>query len=160
MPFNKTTARAFAASIAFVIAGATLAGAAVFHLPVLGFSSASASAARAPVRKVLAAHKVTPRRVVRIRYVDDVVHRPAPVSSYPARPVAVSYQPPPAPPVVPVLAAAAPPTSPTTAAAAPQRPASTTYHENSQPDREVGDHGPPGVQGSTSTTATSHGVDE
>ena len=46
VPFTKTTIRAFAASIAFVAAGATLAGAAVFHLPVLGFGSASASRRR------------------------------------------------------------------------------------------------------------------
>ena len=97
MPFTKTTARAFAASIAFVVAGATLAGAAVFHLPVLGFSSASASAAPAPVRKVLATHKVAPRKIVRIRYVDDVVHRPAPVSAYAAAPVAVTLSAPAAP---------------------------------------------------------------
>jgi hypothetical protein len=155
VPFTKTTAQAFAAAIAFVVAGAALAGAAVFHLPVLGFSSPSASAAPAPVRKVLAAHKVAPRRTVRTRYVDDVVHRPAPVSAYPAAPVAVTYQ----MPVAPVVAAPLAATLQSATAAAPQRPARATYHEDSQPDREAGDHAPPGVLGSTSATATANGAD-
>ena len=153
---TKTTAQAFAASIAFIVAGAVVAGAAVFHLPVLGFSAPSASAAPAPVRKVLATHKVTPRRIVRIRYVDDVVHRPAPVSAYPAAPVAVTYQ---SPPVAPVVAAPVAATSRTATAAAPRYPARATYREDSQPDREAGDHAPPGRYGSTSATATVDGAD-
>jgi hypothetical protein len=150
VPFTKTTARAFAASIAFVVAGATLAGAAVFHVPVLGFSSAAASSTPTPVRKVLAIHKVAPRKIVRVRYVDEVVHRPAPVSTYSAAPVAVSYQAPAAPPVAPVVAAPVTPTP---------RTARATYHEDSQPEREAGDHAPPGVHGSTSATATVNGAD-
>src|SRR4051794_10594294 len=41
---NRTTTRALAASVAMVAAGGTVAGAAVFHIPVLGFGAVNAGA--------------------------------------------------------------------------------------------------------------------
>jgi hypothetical protein len=85
MTLTKTTTRALAASIAIVSAGATLAGAAVFHLPVLGFRSAAASESSTHrYEQPIARHAVRPIAVVRVRYVEDIVHRPAPASSYSA----------------------------------------------------------------------------
>ncbi len=85
MPLTKTTIRALAASTAFVAAGVTLAGAAIFHVPVLGFSRASAAtrSAAPPVDAAVAVRRrtVAPVKIVRTRYVDDIVHRPAPVGA-------------------------------------------------------------------------------
>ena len=78
MPLNRTTTRALAASVALVAAGGTVAGAAVFHLPILGFGAANAGASSAVVRTVAdvrPAAKIAPIRVVRTRYVDQIVHQ-------------------------------------------------------------------------------------
>ncbi len=93
MSFTKTTTRALAASIAIVAAGATVAAAAVFQLPILGFGSpAVASASATPVKPTttVAPRKVVPRIIVKTRYVDDIVHRRAVAS---ARVPAPSYTP-------------------------------------------------------------------
>lgn len=81
MLLDKTTTRAFAASIALVLAGAVVAGAAVFHLPILGFGSAGAESTVPHPSPSTTAHGVQPRVIVRTKYVDDVVHRPAPATS-------------------------------------------------------------------------------
>ncbi len=163
VPLNKTTTRALAASIAFVAAGTTVAGVAVFHLPVLGFGrAAAASAATAPVRSGhTVIRKVAPIKVVRTRYVDDIVHRPAPTSAYPMmRAVAATSAPRPAAPVAPVVAVALSVPSPATAVAASQSSPRATYHEDSAPDRERSNHNPPAVHGSTSLTANPAGADQ
>jgi hypothetical protein len=76
--FTKTTARALAAAIAFVIAGGTVAGAAVFHLPILGFGPAPVARTTVAPLTTPTTRKVQPRVVERTRFVDEVVHRPAP----------------------------------------------------------------------------------
>jgi hypothetical protein len=82
VPFTKTTTRALAASVALVAAGATVAAAAVFELPILGFGRATvASASAVPARAVAVHRRVKPKVIVKVRYVDDVVHRPAPVGT-------------------------------------------------------------------------------
>jgi hypothetical protein len=114
VPLSKTTTRAIAASIALVAAGATVAGAAVFHLPMFGFGpTATAGADAAPARPPVApAHKVRPRVIVRTRYVDDIVHRPAPRASR-----APSGAPPSAPPAAAPAPNATQPVSGSTAPA-------------------------------------------
>jgi len=81
---TKTTTRAFAASLAMVAAGGTIAGAAVFHLPILGINGAAASANSTPHTAepaAAAAHNKAHRRVVvKTRFADVVVHVPAPSS--------------------------------------------------------------------------------
>ena len=79
MPLDRKTARALAASLALVAAGGTVAGAAVFHLPVLGFGPANADATARPVAGVSLpkAKKTAPVRVVKTRFVDQIVHKPA-----------------------------------------------------------------------------------
>jgi hypothetical protein len=79
---TKTTTRAIAFSIALVAAGATVAGAAVFQLPILGFGRAAAGATAAPARRPVAPHKIRPNVIVKTRIVDDIVHRPAPTRAY------------------------------------------------------------------------------
>ncbi|HTL87658.1 MAG TPA: hypothetical protein VL856_20915 [Acidimicrobiia bacterium] len=148
MPLTQTTTRALAASIAVVAAGATIAGAAVFHLPVFGFGSTSAAnAATAPVRSApTTTNAVAPIKVVRTRYVDDIVHRPAPVNTRLTVQTAAPTYPP--PPVAPGAFTA---TSPTIAVATSQSPTRATYHEGSEPDREGSDYAvPPGNQGPAS----------
>jgi hypothetical protein len=82
VPFTKTTTRALAASIALVAAGATVAAAAVFQLPILGFGHATvASASAVPARVVVVRRRVEPKVIVKVRYVDDIVHRRAPVET-------------------------------------------------------------------------------
>jgi hypothetical protein len=83
--FTKTTTRAFAASLAMVAAGGTIAGAAVFHLPILGLGRADVASAdatsTAPKRVVHAVPKKAHRKVVvKTRYADVIVHVPAPSS--------------------------------------------------------------------------------
>ena len=80
MQLTKTTTRAFAASLALVAAGGTIAGAAVFHLPILGLGRADAASAKvAPAPKPAAvAHKARRKVVVKTRYADVIVHVPAP----------------------------------------------------------------------------------
>src|SRR5689334_3733714 len=80
---SRATITALAASVVLVAVTGTLAAAAVFQLPILGFGTARAAT---PVERVeLAAtppaRRVMPRRVVKVRVVTDVVHRPAPVDT-------------------------------------------------------------------------------
>jgi hypothetical protein len=78
MALKRSTARAVAASFAIVIAGGTFAGAAVFHLPILGFGRGlpvGAVAQRFEPAAIVRAPKC--RVVVRTRDVDVVVHRPS-----------------------------------------------------------------------------------
>jgi hypothetical protein len=79
VPLKKTTTRALAASVAFVAAGGTVAGAAVFHLPVLGFGPTNAGATASAVASTTMkkTKTVTPIRVVKTRIVDEIVHRRA-----------------------------------------------------------------------------------
>ncbi len=89
MPFTQTTVRALAASAVLVAAGGTVAGAAVLHAPILGFGRAEAASANAAPASATPGvpgveRKVRPRVVVKTRYADEIVHRPA-ASSY-ARP--------------------------------------------------------------------------
>jgi hypothetical protein len=64
-----------------VAAGGTVASAAVFHLPVLGFGVSNAAASSSPAARVATVHpqapRAVPRRVVKTRFVDDIVHRRA-----------------------------------------------------------------------------------
>ena len=81
MQLTKTTTRAFAASLALVAAGGTIAGAAVFHLPILGLGRADAASAKvAPTAPKAApvAHKAHRKVIVKTRYADVIVHVPAP----------------------------------------------------------------------------------
>ena len=80
MQLTKTTTRAFAASLALVAAGGTIAGAAVFHLPILGFGRADAASANgraaAAKRPLRSLDKAQPKVIVKTRYVDVIVHVP------------------------------------------------------------------------------------
>ena len=164
MPFSKTTTRAFAASVALVAAGATVAGAAVFHLPILGFgSTAVASATVTPTTahhaRVAPRHKVKvkPRVIVKIRYVDDIVHRPAPAPA-PA-PAPVYTQPPAAAPSVALVSAPIPAAaSPATIAPPPVARTSTTTAAPHTDDGHVepADHedGAPPTAGSATALQT------
>jgi hypothetical protein len=65
-----------------VAAGATVAGAAAFQLPILGFGRAAAGAVPAPADRAAPSRhaaavraKVRPKVVVKIRYADEIVHR-------------------------------------------------------------------------------------
>jgi hypothetical protein len=81
VPLTKTTTRAFAASLAMVAAGGTIAGAAVFHLPILGINGAAASTNVAPhtAQAAAAAPKTAHRKVVvKTRVANVIVHVPAP----------------------------------------------------------------------------------
>ena len=96
VPLTKTTIRALAASIALVAAGATVAGAAVFQLPILGFAQARpCRAAVSPGGTHVVTRPAAPVKIVRTRYVDDIVHRPAPATAYPAVRVVAATAPPP-----------------------------------------------------------------
>ncbi len=86
MPFTQTTIRALAASAVLVAAGGTVAGAAVLHAPILGFGRAEAASANAAPSSATPGvpgveRKVRPVVVVKTRYEDEIVHRPA-ASSY------------------------------------------------------------------------------
>jgi hypothetical protein len=173
MPLTKTTTRAFAASIAFVAAGATVAGAAVFHLPVLGFGPASAATRPLPGRRAVAVEprKTEPVKIVRTRYVDDVVHRPAPTSAYetqraggayraPRVLVASSYQAPYAQAVAPVVTAARTAAPEAAAATSTQPRGAPTDDAGSEPDDAVTDHTAPQAPGNTPTTAPAETADQ
>ena len=82
MHLNRTTTRALAASVALVAAGGTVAGAAVFHIPVLGFGAVNAGATGqvAQVANVASEKPIAPRRVVKTRFVDQIVHHQAAAS--------------------------------------------------------------------------------
>ncbi len=105
MQLTKTTTRAFAASLAMVAAGGTIAGAAVFHLPILGINGAAASANTASHKAdpaVAAAHNKAHRKVVvKTRFADVVVHVPAPSSGTVAAAADVTAPPAPAPTMEP-----------------------------------------------------------
>ena len=83
MSLNRTTVRALAASVAMFTAGGTVAAAAVFHLPVLGFGAAGVRAPTAQVERVAAVHAqpVAPIRVVKTRVVNEIVHHHAAAAS-------------------------------------------------------------------------------
>jgi hypothetical protein len=83
---NRTTVRALAASVAMFTAGGTVAAAAVFHLPVLGFDAAAVRAPTAQVERVASVHTqpVAPIRVVKTRVVNEIVHHHAVAASMPA----------------------------------------------------------------------------
>ncbi len=128
MTLSRTTVRALAASVVFVAAGATVAAAAVFHLPVLGFGPAPSAAAASATPVAAVRDAVTPRKVYKTRYVDDVVHAPAattpPSSSrgYRSAPGATAA----APTAAPVTGATAPaPSTSTTGAPTPKAPTTT-----------------------------------
>jgi hypothetical protein len=173
VPLSKTTTRAFAASIAFVAAGATVAGAAVLHLPVLGFGPApAATPTPLAVRRVLAVEpeKVAPVKIVRTRYVDDVVRRPTPVRAYRAPSAldagqprhalaATSYQSPPPPAVAPVVAAAPGMAPPTAVPMQTQPPVSASDPEGSEPDDAISEQTAPPAPDDASTTEPAETVD-
>lgn len=96
MQLNRTTTRALAASVALVAAGGTLAGAAVFHIPVLGFGAANAGATARQIERVASvdttAKRVAPIRVVKTRFIDQFVHhRAAAAAAAPAAPAAPAH---------------------------------------------------------------------
>ncbi len=145
MSLTTTSVRALAASIAIVASGATFAGAAVFHLPILGFGRTGVASAAAPattaatIAKPLA-HKVRPKVIVKTRVVTDIVHRPAPVPA-----VADAAWTPPAttaaPPItlptpVPVQTAAPVVTSSSTAPAWSESEVTDGHHHDSEHDAE------------------------
>lgn len=104
MRFTKSTTRALAASVAFVAAGATVAGAAVFQLPILGFGRADlASATASPAGSRPALPVVRPPAkaevIVKSRYVDDIVHRRASAGTDDAQSASSTL----APPLAPLL---------------------------------------------------------
>jgi hypothetical protein len=149
MPLKTSTTRALAASLAFVAAGATVAGAAVFHLPVLGFGRAPSAHAAVPVTPV-AARKVVPRKVVRTRIVTDIVHRPAPPSAAPARARGgANYVR--SRPITPVAVGGNP--SLVTQSSQPQAVSAGTFHD-SEDSHEGPDDGPPPAVSSTTGPAT------
>ncbi len=83
MTRTPTTIRALAASVVMVAAAGTIAAAATFHLPVLGFGSAGAALAEPPSAAIRTAPRhVEPIRVDRTRVVTSVVHRPSPTVAY------------------------------------------------------------------------------
>ena len=149
--------RAFAASVVMVTAGGTVATAAVLHLPVLGFGAASAAVASPRVAEHSEPAHRAPIRVVRTRIVDDVVHRPAPISfARPtARPTARSYAPvvqvqPSAPTVANVVST----TTTSTVTMPPPSPTTSGHHQgdHGQEDGHSGDAG-------GHTTNNRHGAD-
>jgi hypothetical protein len=165
MPVSRSTSRAIAASVALVIAGGTLAGAAVFHLPILGFgkgATANAAETRAaqPVEKRVVVRSPKPRVVLRTRYVNVVVHRRA---ARPLQPsigsvgsvgsvgwVPASYAPP--------LATAPATTRPTAPARTPAytapAPTTVTTIPAVTPEREPEDDSAPPSSGVSTTTTT------
>jgi hypothetical protein len=160
MTLTKTTTRALAASVAIVSAGAMLAGAAVFHLPVLGFHSvAAASEPQAHgYEHPVARHAVRPIAVVRVRYVDDIVHRPAPASAYSVPRAVAQY---PAPRAAATFVSRAPQP---VAVIAPQltSPAASHYGEaeHEPVERDAPDHVPSRSQHSTTTVGGSNAGDQ
>jgi hypothetical protein len=133
VPFSTTTTRAIAASAAIIAASGTVAGAAVFHVPILGFGRAEIAAAtvepptnRTPARAPM--HSSS-RVIVKTRYVDDIVHRRGRIYAAPTLPTS-------APVVAPAGAPSA--TSPTSTAATTSTTATTT--STSVPRREDDGH--------------------
>jgi hypothetical protein len=157
MALKRSTARAVAASFAIVVAGATFAGAAVFHLPILGFKS------RSPVNGVEQRFerpgivRAQKRVVVRTRYVDVVVHRPsAPVAQPPAAstfptiasgPAGTTYAT--TTPTAPVTPRTTEPTRTSTSAPAPTTTSTVPVLE---PEHDPTDDVPPPSTGPTTTS--------
>jgi hypothetical protein len=147
---NRTTIRALAASVAMVTAGGTVAAAAVFHIPVLGF--AAAGAAPKPVERVAAVHavakRVAPIRVVKTRYVDEIVHHhsAAPSTPAPVAPVAARAA------LTPVRAASVVP--PMTAPPVAQPPVSPVPGGEDGHESDDGGHGDHGSGGDAPTAGT------
>lgn len=161
MPFTKTTTRALAASVALVAAGATVAAAAVFQLPILGFGRATvASASAVPVRAVVVRQRVKPKVIVKIRYVDDIVHRPAPVGTDAMRSSQATT--PPSANVAYVSTPMPAPAVPTTIASRPAALSAPTKTPSTEDGYDAHEHdGPSLTEHSTDTAqAQSPGVDQ
>jgi hypothetical protein len=161
--FTKTTTRALAVSVALVASGGTVAGAAVFHLPILGFGRTAVAAADTKsvtaARPAAAVHrKVQPRTVVKTRYVEDVVHIPAPVAAYSATPPTALAATTPAN-VAPV---SAPATAPQPLPSATIAPAPVTTTTPSSDPANYDDHADPesGPEHVTDGTAPAHESDD
>jgi hypothetical protein len=157
VPFTKTTTRALAASVALVAAGATVAGAAVFQLPILGFGRAnvaSATTTAARPKPALVVRKVKPKVVVKTRYVVDIVHRRAPAraANMQAAPVYASTASAP-PPTAYVQAPAVTVAAPAPAAIAPPRTSSPTTAAWSEDGSDGVEHGGPPTAGHSTNTA-------
>jgi hypothetical protein len=162
VPLNRTTIRALAASVAMLAAGGTVAAAAVFHIPVLGFGAASAGASANRIEQAAAvrpAKPVAPIRVVKTRYVDQIVHHQmaAPAAFAPTAPPATAA------PAPMAARATAVTTAPVTAPPVTQPPAAPypggdDGHESGDgPESGHGGHGggdavPSGTGQSTSGT--------
>lgn len=160
MPLNRTTTRALAASVALVAAGGTVAGAAVFHIPVLGFGASNAGATATQFAQVAAvrpraATKVMPRRVVKTRYVDQIVHHQSAWSGSSATTAATAAPPAPAATAAPRHADQAPTSTPPTMD--PNPPAGEPPSAPEPPESGHGDdshEGHGGDDGSPATTTT------
>jgi len=156
VPLTKSTIRALAASIALVAAGGTVAAAAVFQLPILGFAQAPASAAVSPGATPVVTRPAAPVKVVRTRYVYDIVHRPAPASAYPAARVVATTP----PPATLVAAVAVPATSPPAAGALPPQSPRPSFRDGSEPEHGVSAHALPGTRSAASMTENRSGSDQ
>jgi hypothetical protein len=159
VPLNRTTVRALAASVAMFTAGGTVAAAAVFHLPVLGFDAAGASASPRHLEQAAViharAHAVTPVRVVKTRVVTEIVHHHAVAASTSAHaaPVAVAA---PAPASVIPTGNTVPMTSPPVA----QPPTGPTHGDDgheADDTHETGHDGHGGADDSSPGTGQSTG---
>jgi hypothetical protein len=156
--FTKSTTRALAASVAFVAAGATVAGAAAFQLPSLGFGRANvASAAATPghAKPAVASvrRKVEPKVIVKTRYVTDIVHRRAPARAY-----TTSAAPAPAAPVAPVAVAPASRTFVPAPAIAPSTTIAPSSSTTTSPTTAWTEDGPDSHDHGTAP-ATGHSTD-
>jgi hypothetical protein len=149
VPFNRTTIRALAASMAMLTAGGTVAAAAVFHLPVLGFEAAGASASQGHLEAAVVdtAKPVAPRRVVKTRIVTEIVHHHAAASAA-AAPTGVAAPASVAPPASAASSGAMVPTAPPVAQppVAPA-PGSGDGHEGDDETHELGHDGHGGEGG-------------
>jgi hypothetical protein len=166
---TTSSVRALAASIAIVASGATFAGAAVFHLPVLGFGRTGVASAAAPATTAATiakprVHKVRPKVIVKTKIVTDIVHRPAPVSAavhagWTSAPTVAAPAtlpvPVPAAPVTPVV------TTPSAAPAWSEPEVAETHHHEVERDDAAAEHETHAAApaGATTTTTTSPVVD-
>ena len=165
MPLNRTTTRALAASVALVAAGGTVAGAAVFHIPVLGFGASNAGAAATQFVQASAvrtsATKALPRRVVKTRYVDQIVHHHSAWSGSAGVTTAAGVSAP-APAAAPATAAPrhadeAPPTTPPTMDPTPpptEEPPTSEPPDDGGHDSHEGHGGHGGGDDNPATTTT------
>lgn len=143
MQLTKTTTRALAVSAALVVSAGSIAGAAVFHLPILGLDRTSvASAESTTARPAAVVHRaVKPRRIVKTRYVNDIVHIPAPASASVQSAntqAAVTLSPVAVAPVAPIAASEPAPTTTTVAEPGPTTsvPGSDVSHADVEGDHE------------------------